>query len=90
MNKVAAVWAEPTTPWEIVHRRFFDGQAVNVAEFAERHGLDPIQTQAVISGEQTVISPELCTALCAETGMSEGFFHNLSTQYETEMAKRSA
>jgi plasmid maintenance system antidote protein VapI len=89
MNRATAEWAPPLTPWEIVQRRFFGGRSVDVAEFAEKHGLDPIQTQAVISGEKTVISPELSTALSAETGMSEGFFHNLSTRYETAMAERS-
>ena len=89
MNGATPEWRGPATPWEIVKRRFFDDKPVDATELAKKHGLDVVQTQAVLSGEQTIISPELSTALCAETGMSEGFFDNLSTRYETAMAERS-
>ena len=73
---------KPLSPWEIVQRRMFNGQTVDASEFSRKYGLNETSIRRVFLGLDTILSPTLCSALSAETGMSEEFFHNLSEQYQ--------
>jgi hypothetical protein len=69
------------TPWDLVRKRLFGGQEVDVVAFARKHGLSEISVRWVFAGIGATLPPTLCEALAAETTMSVEFFHNLNTQY---------
>jgi hypothetical protein len=75
-------WQEPLTPWQIVRRRFFNGQGPDITVFSQKHGLSEVEVQRVFSGIDTAFSPELCAVFSRDTGMSEQFFANLSDQHQ--------
>jgi plasmid maintenance system antidote protein VapI len=86
MKDQGTEWQEPPTPWQIVRRRFFDGQGPDITAFSQKHSLDEAEVRRVFSGIDTAFTPELCTALSRDTGMSEQFFRNLSDQHQQRVA----
>lgn len=79
-------WQRPLTPWRIVQLRFFAEKGLDPVPFSAKHGLDERVVREILGEAQVTFFPEFCVALAAETGMSAGFFENLSEQYRTNMA----
>ncbi len=74
-------YTKPLSPWEVVKRRLFGGQAPGAKAFSQKHGLVEAEVRKLFSGEIITFSLEVCAALNQETEMSKAFFRNLSNRW---------
>ena len=71
----------PPTPWEVIVRKFFDGEAPEPSVFAQKYDLDKAEVEAVFSGSETRLSQEICAALSRATHKSADTFSEMSASY---------
>lgn len=72
-------------PGEILKEEFLDRHGLNANQFATKLGIPPNAITAIVNGTRGVTGP-MSKLLGHAFGMSEGFFANLQTRYELDLA----